>query len=74
MTLSHAFALGMVLPTLPAFTARYPLLRVSLHVSNRREELAGEGFDVAIRNGGSSNSALVGRKLGSTRFIVVASP
>ena len=74
VTLSHAFALGMVLPTLPAFTAQYPAVRVSLHVSNRREELASEGFDIAIRNGASDATALIGRKLGSTPFIVVASP
>ena len=74
VTLSHAFALGMVLPSLPAFARNNPGLTVSLHVSNQCEDLAGQGFDVAIRNGAPTDTSLVGRKLGATPFVVVASP
>lgn len=34
---------------LPDFLARYPLVRVQLHVNNRRVDVINEGFDVAIR-------------------------
>ena len=34
---------------LPDFLARYPKVRVQMHVSNRRVDVINEGFDVAIR-------------------------
>src|SRR5690606_32845037 len=33
----------------PEFLARYPEVRVQMHVSNRRVDVINEGFDVAIR-------------------------
>src|SRR6187549_695706 len=34
---------------LPEFMARYPQVRVQMHVSNRKVDLINEGFDVALR-------------------------
>src|SRR3546814_6097978 len=34
---------------LPDFLAKYPQVRVQMHVSNRRVDVINEGFDVAIR-------------------------
>src|SRR5256885_3333984 len=34
---------------LPEFLAKYPAVRLQLHVSNRRVDVVSEGFDVALR-------------------------
>ena len=61
---------------LPEFLARYPQVRVQLHVSNRRVDLINEGFDVAIRvrNRHDDDGSLVMRSVGQIPELLVASP
>ena len=61
---------------LPEFLARYPQVRVQLHVSNRRVDLINEGFDVAIRvrNRLDDDGSLVMRSFGRIQELLVASP
>ena len=61
---------------LPEFLARYPQVRVQLHVSNRRVDLINEGFDVAIRvrNRLDDDGSLVMRSFGQIQELLVASP
>ena len=61
---------------LPDFLARYPDVRVQLHVSNRRVDLINEGFDLAIRvrNKLDDDGSLVMRSFGRIQERLVASP
>lgn len=69
-------AQSMLAPRLPEFLAEHPAVQVRLLVSNRRVDLVGEGFDVAIRvrEKLDSDALLVARSLGSSRVVLVASP
>jgi DNA-binding transcriptional LysR family regulator len=53
-----------------SFVARYPAVHVDMVLTNRLVDLAGEGFDLAIRAGHSmpDSSALVARRVGQTDF------
>lgn len=61
---------------LPGLTARYPKLRLSVHVTDRFVDIVQEGFDIALRShrGPLPDSALVQRKLASHPFLILASP
>jgi DNA-binding transcriptional LysR family regulator len=61
---------------LPEFLARYPQVRVQMHVSNRRVDVINEGFDVAIRvrNKLDDDGSLVMRSFGQIQELLVASP
>lgn len=61
---------------LPDFLARYPEVRVQLHVSNRRVDVINEGFDIAIRVRSKldDDGSLVMRSFGQIQELLVASP
>lgn len=61
---------------LPEFLAKYPQVRVQLHVSNRRVDVINEGFDVAIRvrDKLDDDGSLVMRSFGQIQELLVASP
>jgi len=61
---------------LPGFLLANPEVRVALAVSNRRVDLVEDGFDLAlrVRERLDTDAALVVRRLGFSRRILVASP
>src|SRR5690242_10719673 len=61
---------------LPAFLAKYPAVRLQLHVSNRRVDVIREGFDVTlrVRTQPSGEDGLVMRTFGRAHEFLVASP
>jgi DNA-binding transcriptional LysR family regulator len=61
---------------LPEFLARYPQVRVQLHVSNRRVDVINEGIDVAlrVRSKLDDDGSLVMRSFGQIQELLVASP
>jgi DNA-binding transcriptional LysR family regulator len=61
---------------LPEFLAKYPQVRVQMHVSNRRVDVINEGFDVAIRVRSKldDDGSLVMRSFGQIQELLVASP
>jgi len=63
-----------LLPLLPAFRARYPLIKVEAHISNRNIDFHEENFDVAIRLRAQPDSMLVSRHLEDAALVVIASP
>lgn len=64
-----------VLPLLPAFRARYPEIRLEVHVSNRNVDFTAESHDVAIRmRAPVKDSTLIARKLEDAPMVVVAAP
>jgi DNA-binding transcriptional LysR family regulator len=63
-----------VAPVLSRYLAKYPKVTGELTLSDRLVNLVDEGIDVAIRIGVLSDSSLVGRTVGQTRRVLVASP
>jgi DNA-binding transcriptional LysR family regulator len=61
---------------LPGFLARFPDVRVQMHVSNRRVDVINEGFDIAIRVRSrlDDDGSLVMRSFGQIQELLVASP
>ncbi|MBB3132736.1 DNA-binding transcriptional LysR family regulator [Rhizobium pisi] len=61
---------------LPALVARYPKLKLSIHVTDRFVDIVQEGFDIALRSHRAPlpDSALVQRRLANHPFFVLASP
>jgi DNA-binding transcriptional LysR family regulator len=68
------FAAGPLATMLPAFTARYPEVRVVLTVENRLVDIQIEKIDVAIRIGLLENSDLIARRLANFELWPCASP
>jgi DNA-binding transcriptional LysR family regulator len=60
----------------PEFLAKYPGVRLQLHVSNRRVDVLAEGFDLAlrVRSQPSGEDGLVMRSFGEGDELLVASP
>lgn len=60
VSLSPSFGIGQVLPLMPQWLARYPLIRPDWHFENRPVDLIAEGFDAAI-GGGFALTPEIGR-------------
>jgi DNA-binding transcriptional LysR family regulator len=71
-----ALAQSALAAMLPAFLAKYPAVRLQLHVSNRRVDVVREGFDLAlrVRSQPSGEDGLVMRAFGRANQLLVASP
>lgn len=71
-----ALAQSALASMLPEFLAKYPSVRLQLHVSNRRVDVVREGFDVAlrVRSQPSGEDGLVMRAFGRSNQLLVASP
>jgi DNA-binding transcriptional LysR family regulator len=69
--LAHVF----LMPLLARFLCAYPNVKLELELSNRRVDVIGEGFDVALRaRSVMDDSNLVVRTFGDVEQILVASP
>jgi len=69
-----AFGTYQVVPLLPEFMARYPLVHLELAVTDRVVDLVEEGADIGIRTGARTDSTLVSRLLAEDHRIIVAAP
>ncbi|MFZ0498838.1 MAG: LysR family transcriptional regulator [Steroidobacteraceae bacterium] len=74
VALPVVFGMREVIPRLPDFLARYPLLRMELRVSDAYQDLVAEGVDVAIRFGKLADSTFGARRLATLPKFVVAAP
>ena len=74
IAISTPFAVREVVPRLPAFMDRHPALRLSLQMSDQRQDLVNESIDVALRFGSLIDSNAVARRLGTSHRMLVASP
>jgi DNA-binding transcriptional LysR family regulator len=68
------FARIMIMPHLPAFLARHPLLDMEVILDDRVIDLVSEGIDLALRMGTLTDSTALARKITSGRRSVIASP
>ncbi len=74
VALPPEYAVRRIVPLLPAFFARHPLLKVDLMMSDRYENLIAEGADLALRIGDLPDSSFVARRLESVRRLFIAAP
>jgi DNA-binding transcriptional LysR family regulator len=74
VALPVAFGVREVIPRLPEFPARHPLLRMELRVSDAYQNLVAEGVDIAIRLGKLADSTFGARRLVTLPRFVVAAP
>ena len=74
VSLAPTFGIGQILPLLPAFLARYPLIRPEWHFENRPVDLIAEGYDAAIGGGFELTPGVVSRTLAAAHVVAVASP
>jgi DNA-binding transcriptional LysR family regulator len=74
VALPTTYGSRQIVPLLPPFLERHPLLKIDLMMSDRYENLIAEGADLALRTGEQPDSSFVARKLASARRLFVASP
>jgi DNA-binding transcriptional LysR family regulator len=63
-----------LLPLLPLFRAKYPLIKLEVQISNRNVDFHEENFDLAIRFRSPPDSTMTARHLEDATLVVVASP
>lgn len=71
---SAGFGRKRVAPVLSEFAQRYPALRIQLELLDRPVDLIGEGFDIDIRVGGTSEPNLIVQKIASNARVLCAAP
>jgi len=72
--LPGALGRNVVMPRLGEFHATYPDVELVVGLSDRLVDLNRDGIDCALRVGELEDSALVGRRIGSMRFVTCAAP
>ena len=74
ITAPGGFGRRHVAPLVPRFRERHADVTISLNLSDRVVDLAGEGFDCAVRVGDMPDSSLVSVRLADNRRLCVATP
>ncbi len=74
VTAPAGFGRRHVAPLVPQFRALHNDVTVSLNLSDRVIDLAGEGYDCAVRVGDLPDSSLVSLRLADNRRLCVAAP
>jgi DNA-binding transcriptional LysR family regulator len=64
---------GLILPCLPALASQHPLLQLELRSSNELVSLSRRDADLALRATPKAPEHLIGRRLGTIRFVVCSS-
>ncbi|MGV3622244.1 MAG: LysR substrate-binding domain-containing protein [Archangium sp.] len=72
--IGSALANLVVIPALPAFTAKFPEIQLELGVSDRNVDLVSEGVDCVLRGGVLPDTSHRARKLAELPFVTCASP
>jgi DNA-binding transcriptional LysR family regulator len=72
---STSFAVRSVLPRIQGFKDRHPQLRLEFILNDEKQDLIGEGVDVAFRIGALADSLTwTAKKVGMVRRVLAASP
>jgi LysR family transcriptional regulator for bpeEF and oprC len=69
-----AFGRYLLLPALPEFTSRYPLIELDLRLNDRVVDLVAERIDVALRVGPIRQSGLAARRVSQLNVVTCAAP
>jgi DNA-binding transcriptional LysR family regulator len=71
---STGFGRDQLMPALPGLLARHPALSIDVDFDDRRIDLVQEGYDLALRGGTITDSALVSRPVCRLNMVLVAAP
>lgn len=71
---SAGFGRDQLMPALPGLLARHPGLSFDVDFDDRRVDLVQEGYDLALRGGTITDSALVSRPVCRLNMALVAAP
>lgn len=74
LTAPANFGRRLVAPLVPALLARHPQLRIDLVLTDAVLDLAGGGFDLAVRVARLRDSGLVGQRLATNPIALCAAP
>lgn len=74
MTAPAGFGRRHVAPLVPRFHDLHPEVTISLNLSDRVVDLAGEGYDCAVRVGDLPDSSLISVRMADNRRLCVATP
>ena len=74
ITAPAGFGRRHVAPLIPRFYELHPEVTISLNLSDRVIDIAGEGFDCAVRVGDMPDSSLVSVRMADNRRLCVATP
>lgn len=74
ISVGMSFGRRWVLPLLPQLAQKYPLLAIDVDLDNTQVNLAGSGFDIAIRGGYVEDSSRVARRICMLPLALLASP
>ncbi|MFZ1605761.1 MAG: LysR family transcriptional regulator [Rhodoferax sp.] len=74
ITAPAGFGRRHVAPLVPKFHDLHPEVTISLNLSDRIVDIAGEGYDCAVRVGDMPDSSLVSVRLADNRRLCVATP
>ena len=74
LSLPTSYGHYRVLPTLAAFKAEFPNVRLEIQMTNQNADLVGDGIDLAIRARHLPDSGLIVRKLEDAELVIVGSP
>ncbi len=74
LTAPAGFGRRHVAPLVPRFRLLHPDVAISLNLSDRVVDMAGEGFDCAVRVGDLPDSSLVSVRVAENRRLCVATP
>lgn len=74
ITAPAGFGRRHVAPLVPRFREQHPDVTISLNLSDRVVDMAGEGYDCAVRVGDLPDSSLVSVRIADNRRLCVATP
>ena len=74
LTAPLSFGIAHLGPVLAEFAAAHPRVELDIALEDRFVDLAGGGYDLALRIGRLADSSLVARRIAPVRLVVVGSP
>lgn len=74
MTAPISFGMAYLTPVISSFAKQHPELEIALDFDDRAIDITGQGYDLALRIGRLSDSALMARKLCDSDRVVCCSP
>ena len=69
-----SFGIAHLAPALAEFAALHPQIELDIEFEDRNVDLAGGGYDLAVRIGNLADSSLVARRIAPVRKHAIASP
>ena len=71
---SSAFGHDHLLPAIPSLMEKYPDLNIEVDFDDRMIDIVRDGYDIAVRGGSFTDSALITRPIFRLQTVLVASP